>query len=164
MTDTPFELVDIQDPYHFGHSDWFQHCRKTGSPFVLVRRGEQTADVLWDFVTLPVACDALLRERLSELDRDARAIFERHATEESFLRVKPTLIGFDRLPYEQATLAATALHDLIARYLPLAWHEDETEAETEPAADTAHWASTEETTSTEPRALWVEALDASSPA
>lgn len=118
MSDAPFELVDTKDS--FIDSDWFHHCRETRTPFVVVRSGEHSADVLWDYITLPPECDAALSDNLAALERDARAIFDRYAIPESYLRVKATLIGFDRLPIDRAKNAAADLYQLIAAYLPVA--------------------------------------------
>ena len=131
MSDAPFELVDAKD--RFTDSDWFHHCRETRTPFVVVRSGESSADVLWDYVTLPPACDAALRGNLEALERDARAIFDRYAIPESFLRVKPTLIGFDRLPFDHAKSAAAELYQLIADYAASAAEPSHAEAISTPA-------------------------------
>jgi hypothetical protein len=61
MSDAPFELVDAKDS--FIDSDWFHHCRETRTPFVVVRSGEHSADVLWDYITLPPECDAELHRQ-----------------------------------------------------------------------------------------------------
>lgn len=116
MSDAPFDLVDAKES--FTDTDWFKTCRKTQRPYVVVRSGEALADVLWDFVTLPVCCDARIRADFATLEREARAIFERFAVAESYLRVKPTMICFDHLPVDDAKRAADALYALIASYLP----------------------------------------------
>ena len=116
MSDAPFDLIDAKDA--FADSDWFHVCRQTQTPYVVVRSGETSADVLWDYVTLPPSCDALLRGHFASLENNARAIFERFAIPESHLRIKPTLICFDRLPFDHAKRAATELHGLISTYLP----------------------------------------------
>jgi hypothetical protein len=113
MSESPFDLVDATE--RLTHSDWFRQCRETGTPYVVVRGNENTADVFWDFVTLPSACDALLRERHDTLAAEARTIFDRYAVQDSFLRIKETTIAFDRLPLEQAKLAAAELYALITR-------------------------------------------------
>jgi hypothetical protein len=115
MPDTPFVLIDAQA--RFFDNDWFNHCRETRTPFVVVRSGDTAADVLWDYVTLPVECDLLIRRHLPTLEREARAIFERYAIPGSHLRVKATLIAFDHLPIERAKQAAAELYTLIAGYL-----------------------------------------------
>ncbi|EXJ14049.1 hypothetical protein [Imhoffiella purpurea] len=116
MSDAPFDLVDAKDD--FTDTDWYHTCRETQTPYVVVRSGETSADVLWDYVTLPPCCDARLRGDFQALERDVRAIFERFAQPESYLRVKPTLICFDRLTFDHAKSAATELYRLIAGYLP----------------------------------------------
>ncbi|MBK1723939.1 hypothetical protein [Thiocystis violacea] len=116
MSDAPFDLVDAKDS--FTDTDWFNTCQATQMPYVVVRSGDATADVLWDFVTLPPSCDAKLRANFAALERDARAIFDRFALEESYLRVKPTMICFDHLPFDEAKQAASELYRLIAAYLP----------------------------------------------
>ncbi|KXX63550.1 hypothetical protein [Marichromatium gracile] len=116
MFDAPFDRVEASAP--FADSDWFHACRQTQTPYVVIRHTEQRADVLWDFVTLPECCDAVIRAHFEALEQAARAIFLRYADAESHLRVKPTLIGFDRLPIEQAEAAADALYALVATYLP----------------------------------------------
>ena len=160
MSDAPFELVDAKDS--FIDSDWFHQCRETRTPFVVVRSGEHSADVLWDYITLPPECDAALQENLPALERDARAIFDRYAIPESYLRVKATLIGFDRLPFDRAKSAAAELYDLIAAYLPPA-------AEAVPAGAMPRDAHTEtdarrDIAASTPIRLWVEAASTSSAA
>lgn len=116
MSDNPFDLISTDDT--FSDSDWFHLCRQTQIPYVVVRSGETSADVLWDYVTLPPCCDARLHRDFAALERDARAIFDRFALPESHLRIKPTLICFDRLPFDRAKRAAAELYGLIANYLP----------------------------------------------
>ena len=116
MSDAPFDLVDAKDS--FMDTDWFHSCQKSQTPYVVVRSGDTTADVLWDFVTLPPSCDARLRASFPKLEREARAIFDRFAVADSYARIKPTLICFDHLPFDQAKRAAAELYGLIASYLP----------------------------------------------
>lgn len=116
MSDNPFDLISADDT--ISDSDWFHLCRQTQIPYVVVRSGETSADVLWDYVTLPPCCDARLHRDFATLERDARAIFDRFALPESHIRVKPTLICFDGLPYDRAKRAAAELYGLIANYLP----------------------------------------------
>lgn len=116
MSDATFDLVDLKDA--FTRMDWFDFCRKTRIPYVVVRRGERSADVLWDYVTLPPCCDARIQGDFAALEHKVRAIFQRLSTPDSYLRIKPTLIGLDRLPLAQAERAAVELYDLIAAYLP----------------------------------------------
>ncbi len=161
MSDAPFELVDAKDS--FIDSDWFHHCHETRTPFVVVRSGEHSADVLWDYITLPPECDAGLRENLSALEQSARAIFDRYAIPESYLRVKATLIGFDRLPFDRAKSAAADLYHLIAAYLPVA------EAEGAPADETGQERHTQTDAHSGPAAsaplrLWIEAASTASAA
>lgn len=118
MSDVPFDLVDTKDS--FTDTDWFNTCLKAQAPYVVVRSGAASADVLWDYVTLPPSCDAGLRSRFTALERDARAIFDRYAVADSYLRIKPTMICFDHLPFDQAKHAATELYGLIVSYLPAA--------------------------------------------
>lgn len=116
MSDAPFDLVDAKDT--FTDSDWFHTCRETQTPYVVVRSGERSADVLWDYITLPPCCDARLRHNFIALEHEARAIFEQFAQPESYLRIKPTMICFDHLRVDQAKSAAAALYRLITHYLP----------------------------------------------
>jgi hypothetical protein len=161
MSDAPFELVDAKD--RFVDSDWFHHCRQTRTPFIVVRTGEHSADVLWDFVTLPPECDAALHGNQAALERDARAIFDRYALPESHLRVKPTLIGFDRLPFDRAKRAAADLYDLIAAYLPVS--EDSAETSSRAASNESGVPGIGTTATQEnPRPLWVEAISTSTAA
>lgn len=132
MSDAPFDLVDARDG--FADSDWFHACRQTQTPYVVIRSGETSADVLWDYVTLPPCCDERLHGNFPALERDARAIFDRFAMPESYIRIKPTMICFDRLPFDHAKRAAAELYGLIASYLPAvsgtAAHESASDAET----------------------------------
>lgn len=115
MSDAPFDLIGAADT--FADGDWFHTCRETQTPYVLIRSGETSADVIWDFVTLPASCDGQLRAKFPDLEREARAIFDKFAEPESFIRVKPTLICFDRLSFDKAKLAAVELYGLINHYV-----------------------------------------------
>ncbi|MCG6897667.1 MAG: hypothetical protein LJE61_06620 [Thiocapsa sp.] len=161
MSDAPFELVDARDG--FFDSNWFQHCRETQTPFVVVRNGETSADVLWDFVTLPPQLDAELKRDLASLERDARAIFDRYAVAESFLRVKATLIGFDRLPVDAAKSAAADLYRLITDYLPVAETVTRTPNQTDPDLSTGP-GSTGGAELPKSHRLWVETISTSTAA
>ena len=111
MPDAQFDLVDAYDTAP--QSDWFHHCRETAQPYVVVRTGEQTADVMWDYVTLPPAYDKVLFQRGQEIREQAIAIFERHATSNSSVRAKPTVVFFDNLPIDRAKIAANELFSFI---------------------------------------------------
>jgi len=161
MSDAPFELVDAKDS--FTDTDWFHHCRETQTPFVVVRSGENSADVLWDYVTLPPECDAELHRNLSALERDARAIFDRYAIPESYLRIKATMIGFDRLPFDRAKSAAADLYALIAAYLPVRKSPITEPLHSGPAPHKAT-AVIKERVPSSPRKLWVESVSTSTAA
>lgn len=158
MSDAPFELVDAKDS--FIDTDWFHHCRKTRTPFVVVRSGDHSADVLWDYVTLPSECDAELHRNLPALERDALAIFERYAIPESHLRVKATMIGFDRLPFDRAKRAATDLYAMIAAYLPATQSPPVPSVPSGPSARTPSQQAQPAASAPHqtPRQLWVEAI------
>jgi hypothetical protein len=152
MSESPYDLLDANERY--SHTDWFRRCRETGTPYVMVRGSESAADVFWDFVTLPSDCDPLLRERHDALAAQAKTIFTRYAVEESCLRIKQTTIAFDRLPLEQAKLAASELCALITREIAEP-AKDRTPADVPMATPPAY--------DKEPiqRRLWVEAITAS---
>jgi hypothetical protein len=111
MPDAQFDLVDTYDTAP--QSDWFHYCRETAKPYVVVRTGEQTADVMWDYVTLPPRYDRVLFEKGKEIQEQAIAIFERHATSNSSVRAKPTVVFFDNLPIDRAKIAANELFSFI---------------------------------------------------
>jgi hypothetical protein len=111
MPEAQFDLVEAYDTAP--QSDWFHYCRDTAKPYVVVRTGEQTADVMWDYVTLPPAYDRVLFERGREIQEQAIAIFERHATDGSSVRAKPTVVFFDNLPIDRAKIAANELFAFI---------------------------------------------------
>jgi len=111
MTDSVYAFVQAYD--QAPKSDWFRHCREAEKPFVVIRPQPDSADVLWDYVTLPPCCDHLLAERLAEIEEQAIAIFDEYATERSGMRVSPTLISFTGLPADTAELAAKDLYRLI---------------------------------------------------
>jgi len=111
MPDARFDLVDSYDTAP--QSDWFHTCRATKKPYVVVRTGERTADVMWDYVTLPPSCDAILMANEKFLKEQAIAIFEKHASTESSVRAKATVVFFDKLSIPQAKAAANELYALI---------------------------------------------------
>lgn len=111
MPDAQFDLVEAYDKAP--ESDWFHYCRETCKPYVVVRTAEQTADVMWDYVTLPPSYDKVLFEKGPEMQEQAISIFEKHATKNSSVRAKPTVVFFDNLPIDKAKLAANELFALI---------------------------------------------------
>jgi hypothetical protein len=115
MQEAQFDLIDAYDTSP--QSDWFHYCRETAKPYVVVRTGERTADVMWDYVTLPPSYDKVLFEREREIQEQAIAIFERHATKDSSVRAKPTVVFFDNLPIDRAKAAANELYAFIESLL-----------------------------------------------
>lgn len=111
MADAQFDLIDAYDTAP--QSDWFHYCRETAKPYVVVRTGESTADVMWDYVTLPPCYDKILFERGTQIREQAIAIFEKHATKDSSVRAKSTVVFFDNLPIAKAKLAANELYRMI---------------------------------------------------
>lgn len=115
MTEAQFDLVEAYDTAP--QSDWFHYCRETAKPYVVVRTGEQTADVMWDYVTLPPSYDRMLFEQGKEIQAQAATIFHRHATPQSSVRAKPTVVFFDNLPIDGAKIAANELFAFIESLL-----------------------------------------------
>ena len=111
MPDAQFDLVESYDTAP--QSDWFHACCESGKPYVVVRTAERTADVMWDYVTLPPSYDQILRANATVLKEQAIAIFQKHASIESSVRAKPTLVFFDNLSISKAKLAANELYELI---------------------------------------------------
>jgi hypothetical protein len=111
MADAQFDLIETYDTAP--QSDWFHYCRETAKPYVVVRTGEKTADVMWDYVTLPPRYDRVLFEKGRMIQEQAIAIFEKHATKDSSVRAKPTVVFFDNLPIDKAKLAANELYAMI---------------------------------------------------
>jgi hypothetical protein len=68
---------------------------------------------MWDYVTLPPTYDKVLFEQEKRLQAQAIAIFEKHATRQSSVRAKSTVVFFDNLPIDKAKLAANELYTLI---------------------------------------------------
>jgi hypothetical protein len=62
MTDAVYAIVHAYD--QAPKSEWFRHCREAAKPFVVIRPQPDSADVLWDYVTLPPCCDRILAKRL----------------------------------------------------------------------------------------------------
>ena len=81
------------------------------------RSAETSADVLWDYVTLSPEADVRIRTNFAAFEREARAIFERCAGPDSYLRIKPTQICFDHLALDRAKRAALELYRLVETYL-----------------------------------------------
>jgi hypothetical protein len=111
MADAQFDLIETYDTAP--QSDWFHYCRETAKPYVVVRTSEKTADVMWDYVTLPPRYDRVLFEKGRLIQEQAIAIFEKHATKDSSVRAKPTVVFFDNLPIDKAKLAANELYAMI---------------------------------------------------
>ena len=111
MPDAQFDLVESYDTAP--QSDWFHTCRESGKPYVTVRTSEQTADVMWDYVTLPPSYDSVLLANEGLLREQAIAIFQRYASDKSSIRAKATTVFFDNLPIPDAKLAANELYTLI---------------------------------------------------
>lgn len=84
---------------------------------MVVRTGENTADVMWDYVTLPPRCDKVLFAHQGEIRDHAMAIYARHATKGSGVRAKPTVVFFDNLTIEGAKSAANELYAVIESLL-----------------------------------------------
>lgn len=115
MAPSRFDLVETYDTAP--QSEWFRHCRKTAKPYVVIRRREHSADVMWDYVTLPPRCDALLLQHEARIREEAISIFEEYAEGRSSFRVTPTLIAFTDLPMAYVELAANDLYQLIESYV-----------------------------------------------
>lgn len=111
MADAQFDLVESYDTAP--QSDWFHTCRDAGKPYVVVRTSEKTADVMWDYVTLPPSYDALLMKSERFLKAQAISIFQKHASAASSVRVKATIVFFDNLTIPKAKVAANELYELI---------------------------------------------------
>jgi hypothetical protein len=111
MPDAQFDLVESYDTAP--QSDWFHACREAGKPYVVVRTAEKTADVMWDYVTLPASYDNILMANERILKDQAIAIFQKHASIESSVRAKATVVFFDNLTIPKAKLAANELYALI---------------------------------------------------
>ena len=111
MADAQFDLVESYDTAP--ESDWFHACREAGKPYVVIRTGEKTADVMWDYVTLPPRYDDILIANEELLKEQAIAIFQKHASIKSSVRVKATIVFFDNLSIPKAKLAANELYALI---------------------------------------------------
>lgn len=115
MSRSRFDLVDAYDTAP--QSEWFRHCRKTAKPYVVIRRRGHCADVMWDYVTLPPRCDAILLQHEAQIREKAISIFEEYAENRSGLRVTPRLISFTDLPMDYVELAADDLYRLIESYV-----------------------------------------------
>jgi hypothetical protein len=111
MPDAQFDLVESYDTAP--QSDWFHACREARKPYVVVRTSENTADVMWDYVTLPPSYDKVLMDNEKLLKEQAIAIFQKHASIESSVRAKATIVFFDNLTISKAKLAANELYALI---------------------------------------------------
>jgi hypothetical protein len=111
MPDAQFDLVESYETAP--QSDWFHACREAKKPYVVVRTGEKTADVMWDYVTLPPTYDNILMANRKLLKEQVIAIFQKHASLESSVRAKPTIVFFDNLTITKAKCAANELYSLI---------------------------------------------------
>jgi hypothetical protein len=111
MPDAQFDLVESYDTAP--QSDWFHACREAEKPYVVVRTSEKTADVMWDYVTLPPSYDPILMANQNLLKEQVIAIFQKHASIESSVRAKATVVFFDNLKISKAKLAANELYTLI---------------------------------------------------
>ena len=111
MPDAQFDLVENYDTAP--QSDWFHACREAKKPYVVVRTGEKNADVMWDYVTLPPVYDNILMANKELIKEQVIAIFQKHASLESSVRAKPTIVFFDNLTITKAKSAANELYALI---------------------------------------------------
>ena len=111
MPDAQFDLVENYDTAP--QSDWFHACREARKPYVVVRTSEKTADVMWDYVTLPPTYDQILMANDRLIKEQAIAIFQKYATIHSSVRAKATVVFFDNLSIAKAKQAANELYALI---------------------------------------------------
>jgi hypothetical protein len=98
-------------------SDWFRHCSQTAKPYVVIRHHARSADVMWDYVTLPPRYDQILLRHQKQIEEEAISIFEEYATDSSGFRVTTTRIAFTDLPSDSAELAAKDLYRLIESFV-----------------------------------------------
>jgi hypothetical protein len=149
MPDAQFDLVENYDSAP--QSDWFHTCREAGKPYVVVRTGEKMADVMWDYVTLPPSCDSILMANARLLKEQVIAIFEKHASVDSSVRAKATMVFFDNLTIPKAKLAANELYALIESLVenPAQSSDANSRCQDDPAASPA---SKRETSQSQPRA------------
>ncbi len=115
MPDNLFAFVQGYDKAP--QSDWFRHCSQTAKPYVVIRPHINSADVMWDYVTLPPRYDQLLVRHEKQIEEQAISIFEEYAADHSGFRVTLTRIAFTDLPTDSAELAAKDLYRLIESYV-----------------------------------------------
>ena len=115
MSDNLFAFVQGYDKAP--QSDWFRHCSQTAKPYVVIRPHINSADVMWDYVTLPPRYDQLLVRHEKQIEEQAISIFEEYAADHSGFRVTLTRIAFTDLPTDSAELAAKDLYRLIESYV-----------------------------------------------
>jgi hypothetical protein len=115
MSETLFAVVQGYDKAP--QSEWFRYCRQTAKPYVVIRPHANSADVMWDYVTLPPRYDQILMRHEKQIEDQAISIFEEYAADNSGFRVTSTRIAFTDLPTDTAELAATDLYRLIESYV-----------------------------------------------
>jgi hypothetical protein len=115
MSENMFVVVQGYDKAP--QSEWFRHCSQTAKPYVVIRPHANSADVMWDYVTLPPRYDQILVRHEKKIEEEAICIFEEYATDRSGFRVTTTRIAFTDLPPDSAELAAQDLYRLIESYV-----------------------------------------------
>jgi len=97
---------------------WFYHCRKTGTPYIVVTARTKYAEIEWDYIALCTAVDEKLKTHREELVARQGDLYDKYATPgKSGARLGSGLSSFHHFEIENAKRLAADLHDLIAEII-----------------------------------------------
>ena len=102
------------------NNEWFKHCRRAGTPYVIVRAGKKRATVEWDYLTLPEELDGLVASKEAELMIGFRVLVKKHGDKKSELRAGARMARFERIAIDQVEDLAEALFEFVSVTLGLA--------------------------------------------
>ena len=100
--------------------EWFKHCRRAGTPYVIVRARKKRATVEWDYLTLPEELDRLVASKEAELIAGFHILSKKYGDEKSKLRVGARLARFENIANDHVEDLAEALFEFVSVTLGLA--------------------------------------------
>jgi len=101
-------------------NEWFKQCRRTGTPYVIVRARKKRATVEWDYLTLPEELDRLVASKEAELVAGFRVLVRKYGDKKSELTAGARLARFEHIANDQVDDLAEALYEFVSVTLGLA--------------------------------------------